>query len=462
MKSKRIIVTAALALAAVGIITACLLTNYHRTPSENAPKLVDITLYEKVDKDSMHYDFTVTKDKTLFVKKTTELDDNNKYIISDSVMFSDKQYNYLKTLTEHTHGFLETDLWNNEYDPYYLISINDKSSVKCYFSESFGSGYDVILYYLMKASPIEILTTKGKPLTPYVPSELTDEYSYYKENADEYMKLLSDSVKKENCFNINYDYNSSTKTLTLSGKGRMEDYLYCNSWIETPTPLNIVVNEGITSICEEAFSADIDGNSDTPRNNTQYTERVSLPESVTKIGSYAFYQCRALKEINLPNKLKSLGEYAFSDCKHLKKTTIPKGVTKLKEWIFEGCISLEEVKLGDNITIIENCAFEGDEKLRKINLPKSLKEIEFGAFWDCEKLKKINIPDGVEIIGDHAFADTGLKSVSIPRSVKKIGDEAFGYSLSNDGYDKSFTIRGYKGTAAEKYAKKHGLRFEKI
>ena len=41
---------------------------------------------------------------------------------------------------------------------------------------------------------------------------------------------------------------------------------------------------------------------------------VTLPDSLTSIGHYAFYGCSALTAVSLPDSLTSIGDYAFSGC----------------------------------------------------------------------------------------------------------------------------------------------------
>lgn len=262
--------------------------------------------------------------------------------------------------------------------------------------------------------------------------------------------------------NIGYEYNEDSKTLTIMGTGRMEDFDYQLPWYNTPKPVNVVVNDGITRICNDAFSADIDGNTGTPRNDFQYTKNFTLPDSVTEIGSMAFYYCRSLEKITLPKNLLTIGEMAFSECHSLKKIVIPDGVTSISNDLFVNCKSLEEVVLGNKTIVIGNMAFV-NANLKAITLPDTLKGIGWDAFCGNESLKEISIPEGVESIGDGAFEDTGLTSVTIPRSVKTIGDKAFGYSLNSEAEEwtinKDFIIYGYDGTAAEKYAKENGITF---
>ena len=85
------------------------------------------------------------------------------------------------------------------------------------------------------------------------------------------------------------------------------------------------------------------------------------------------------------------------------------------------------------------------------------------AFASCKQLKEINIPEGLQYIDDFAFLYCGLTSVTIPKSVTHIGYEAFGYKWDDKmkafGPDKTFIIKGYKGSEAERYAKANGFSF---
>ena len=59
---------------------------------------------------------------------------------------------------------------------------------------------------------------------------------------------------------------------------------------------------------------------------------ITIPDSVTEIGEYAFYDCKYAKTINIPKSVKTIGEYAFYKCKSLEQISIPNGITKIEKY----------------------------------------------------------------------------------------------------------------------------------
>ena len=64
--------------------------------------------------------------------------------------------------------------------------------------------------------------------------------------------------------------------------------------------------------------------------------KVIVDESVTKIEPYAFYGCKALKEIKISSSVTSIGAAAFAGCINLEKIEIPDSVTSIGEGAFKG------------------------------------------------------------------------------------------------------------------------------
>jgi hypothetical protein len=63
-------------------------------------------------------------------------------------------------------------------------------------------------------------------------------------------------------------------------------------------------------------------------------ESVTIPESVTSIGKYAFYGCENLKEVNLPESVTSIQSYVFGKCSSLESLTLPVGVLVINSKAF--------------------------------------------------------------------------------------------------------------------------------
>lgn len=86
--------------------------------------------------------------------------------------------------------------------------------------------------------------------------------------------------------------------------------------------------------------------------------------------------------------------------------TIPDSVTSIGNYAFCGCIGLTSVTIPDSVTRIGNYAFSGCTGLTSITIPDSVTSIGNGAFYKCTGLTSITIPDSVTSIGDDAFGRT--------------------------------------------------------
>ena len=164
-------------------------------------------------------------------------------------------------------------------------------------------------------------------------------------------------------------------------------------------------------------------------------ESIALPEGVTSIGNFAFYDNDRLKEIALPQSLTSIDYYAFSWCTALGKIAIPDGVTELPYGLFACCTELKEVALGAKTEKIGTSVFMLCGKLERITISESnthFKSTADGRFllnktgdtlvFGC---KDGAIPDGVKKIGEKAFEGrTGLKEIDF-NEVEEIGEHAF-------------------------------------
>lgn len=211
------------------------------------------------------------------------------------------------------------------------------------------------------------------------------------------------------------------------------------------------VKEGTKIIAPESFS------------NNWLVEEVILPSGLTVLGDGAFNYNSALKKVSIPTGVRKVGNDCFLYCKNLKTVTFSKSVMEIGNGAFSACGKLTSIKLPSNLRVIGAEAFKSSG-LKSVTIPKNVNAVGDSAFNSCEALKSVTIKSGVKSIGELAFSGCEkLKSVTVPKSVKSIGKKAFGYlSYDGDGKMKGFKLKGYKNSAAQKYAKQYGVKFSVI
>ena len=120
-----------------------------------------------------------------------------------------------------------------------------------------------------------------------------------------------------------------------------------------------------------------------------HTTNVKIPDSVIRIGDYAFQGCTLLTSIELPENIKEIGIGAFSTCTSLKSIIIPEGIEYITDYVFDGCKSLEEIVLPKSLTRIYNYSFSGCTSLTSVILPESIISLRERAFSNCTSLKSV-------------------------------------------------------------------------
>lgn len=152
---------------------------------------------------------------------------------------------------------------------------------------------------------------------------------------------------------------------------------------------------------------------------------VTINNSITNIGAWAFNGCKNMRSVKLPDTLLTIGAWTFNGCERLKEITIPDGVGDINEWAFYNCTELQNVKLPDSLKYLGQGAFANCGNLKEITIPDKVTEINERAFANCKNLSKLTIGKNVEAIKISTFLECALTNVVIPDKVTEIGEYAF-------------------------------------
>lgn len=193
--------------------------------------------------------------------------------------------------------------------------------------------------------------------------------------------------------------------------------------------------------------------------NNEIITNVEIPNSVTKIGDYAFYFFNSLTSITIPDIVTSIGSSAFQNCRKLTSITIPSSVKTIGYNAFYACERITEVYNFSNISLnsLNNSniteyakiihtrnepsnfvASNGvlyfinesekiaiapiDYDVTSLVIDDDCTEINRYAFFECHDLKNLIIPNSVNIIGELAFAHCDSLSYNEDENAKYLGN----------------------------------------
>ena len=178
-------------------------------------------------------------------------------------------------------------------------------------------------------------------------------------------------------------------------------------------------------------------------------ERVVIPDTVRKIGNYAFSNCKDLREVVIADgsRLETIESYCFSGCE-IAIFTAPASLRTIEPHAFEECKNLQWVSLNEGLETIDWCCF-ARSSLERINLPDSLKRLYSNAFYECDRLKTVELstgtidlsdeeyrtftlsPDVSEISYHAAFSSLGVRKLIFPDNCRLEKISAFAFARTD-------------------------------
>ncbi len=186
--------------------------------------------------------------------------------------------------------------------------------------------------------------------------------------------------------------------------------------------------------------------------------KVTIPSSVIKVHTSAFYENSGITEIVFEDSANSIeiDMVAFGYCVMLQRVTLPRGLTTIEWGLFMGCTSLEEVFIPNTVTKIRDRAFANCSDLTTVNFEEGGSEVlvfedsekvefvigkspsgadivqewdVYGIFKGADSLENIELPERTTKIGDYTFSGvSSLHTVSLPSTLTTIGAYAFDYT----------------------------------
>ena len=323
-------------------------------------------------------------------------------VIPDSVTsIGDHAFRYCTGLTSVTIGDSVTSIGDPVFDGCYkLVEVYNKSSLNIVAG---SSAYGYVGYYAKNVYTKE----GGSRLT-----DTADGFRFFYDGAQGYLM----------------GYYGSETDVTLPASFRAYDGTFITKY----------------AIYDYAFSG-----------CTGLMTSITIPDSVTSIGDYAFADCYKLVEVYNKSSLNITAgseDNGYAGC-YARNVYTKEGGSRLTDtadgfrFFYDGAQgylmgyngSETDVTLpaffraydGTFITkyAIYDYAFSGCTGLMtSITIPDSVTSIGGAAFLGCTGLTSVTIPDGVTSIDSSAFEGcTGLTSVIIPDSVESIGASAFSY-----------------------------------
>lgn len=112
-----------------------------------------------------------------------------------------------------------------------------------------------------------------------------------------------------------------------------------------------------------------------------YLERIHIPDTVTVIGTEAFYMMSNLKTVSIPGSVERIEDSAFYDCWSLRSIFFSEGLKTIGKMAFYDC----------------------ENSLRSVTLPKSLESIGDNAFDSCWMLENVTFLNPGTSFGKDVF-----------------------------------------------------------
>lgn len=243
---------------------------------------------------------------------------------------------------------------------------------------------------------------------------------------------------------------SDAGELAISGTGDMFNFSQpgqsgsVSPWYDMRASITSVsLPDGLTHIGDWAFAF------------CEKIGRVNLPASVKTVGTLAFGFCSGMQRVDVPsveylarqvkfansfsNPIKYAHHFYVNDEEVTGTLTIPNTVTELGDYAFVGATEISKIEFPNTLTSIGEGSFMACSGLKdnfnEFRFPASLLTIKKYAFMDCPNITKVYAVPAIRTIGEQAFycssTLSSLNTIVLGPYVESIGQEAFSCGVKN-------------------------------
>ena len=201
---------------------------------------------------------------------------------------------------------------------------------------------------------------------------------------------------------------TSDSTYVISGKTLVDIADIIRSVKGTPDTIPMLQMKDIINTIVDSFCKEIAGS----------IETLEIPAGTPAIREYAFYKLLNLKSITIPGSVSSVGSNAFTQCKALTAAYVD-----LPKW----CEATRSAASSSPFVANENVVlYVNGEPASELIIPDSVENINSYAFHNCNSITSLKISDSVLTIGVQAFYECAyMTDVEIGNGVSNIAKSAF-------------------------------------
>ncbi|MDE6717714.1 MAG: leucine-rich repeat domain-containing protein [Muribaculaceae bacterium] len=136
----------------------------------------------------------------------------------------------------------------------------------------------------------------------------------------------------------------------------------------------------------------------------------TVPDDITEISEYAFYNCEVLSKLNLNSKVKKIGKFAFAKTK-INGFSIPDNVESLGADMLAECSELVQIEFKGRAPQVPDRFARDCKELVSVAASYPILSCGEAAFKNCRELIDFPFRGETVLHSDSVFFNTGFKEV---------------------------------------------------